>query len=79
MDTISGTYEYRIAEPPEMFRQLPALAKRLGVEPDTDASGGGRVLLYMKDGTKYDLFVLINAFLDRLDAISSPGGARRST
>jgi hypothetical protein len=56
---------FHIGEPKEMFPKLPALARRLGVEP---GDKGGGVQLHMKDGTTYDLFALVNAFLDRLEA-----------
>ena len=48
----------------EIFAELPALAKRLGVK----SVESGTVMLIMGDGTKYSLFDLINALLDRLDA-----------
>lgn len=60
---------FAVAESPEAFPLLPALAQRLGVKP---GEGGGRVMLTMKDGTGYDLFALINAFLDRVDAATQP-------
>ncbi len=50
--------------------RLPALAARLGVEPNTRSGESGRTLLHMKNGDKYDLFDLMNAFLDRVDAAS---------
>jgi len=60
--------EFRFAEPPEPWPQLPALAERLGVKPDDGAQGTEhRTYLVMKDGRRYDLFELINAFLDRMD------------
>ena len=49
----------------EQFPQLPALADRLGVK-----SGYGpqqSAVLSMCDGTVYDLFALVNAFLDRME------------
>jgi hypothetical protein len=58
-----------LTDPPEMFPELPALAARLGIDP-YDGKETGRVLLQMKDGTRYDLFAVLNAFLDRLDAAS---------
>lgn len=54
-----------VMETLEAFPLLPALAKRLGVKP---GHGAGRVCLTMNDGTSYDLFALINAFLDKIDA-----------
>lgn len=61
---------FTVAERMEFFPQLPALAERLGVKPN---EGNGTVHLMMKDGTKYDLFALVNACLDRFDAaLTSP-------
>lgn len=51
-------------EPAEMMPGLPALAARLGVEP----TATGNMLVQMKDGRCYDVFAIINALLDRLDA-----------
>ena len=48
----------------DQFKDLPAIAKRLGVAPETVEGG---VVLAMCDGRKYDLFKLMNAFLDRMD------------
>lgn len=56
--------EYEIIEPQEMFKALPDLAKRLGVEPNT---GEGSVHCRMLNGDNYDLMALVNAFLDRVD------------
>lgn len=53
-------------EPPEMLPNLPALAARLGVEPTTT----GDLLIQMKDGCCYDVLVIVNAVLDRLDAVA---------
>lgn len=61
--------EFKLVETPEYFTQLPALAERLGVKPvDHDASSG-LVLLSMKDGTMYNVIELVNAVLDRIDAV----------
>jgi len=61
----STTPSFTIREQPEAFPLLPALAERLGVKP---GRGDGRVVMTMKDGTSYDLFALINAFLDKIEA-----------
>lgn len=67
---------YTIGPQAEAFPKLPALAARLGVGPGPGSDGGGRVLLNMSDGTKYDLFALINALLDRLDAMPTSAAER---
>jgi len=59
------TDSFRVAERVEPFPQLPALAERLGVKP---SEGTGGVCLVMNDGRRYDVFALVNAVLDRLDA-----------
>lgn len=66
------THSFQIREMPEAFPRLPALAKRLGVDPNTRPGEPGRTLLQMKNGDVYDLFDLVNAFLDRLDANDTP-------
>ncbi len=48
----------------EAFPQLPALAARLGVKPNT---GSGNLKMAMKDGTLYDVFELVNALLDKIE------------
>jgi hypothetical protein len=50
----------------EYWPELPALAKRLGIKP-LEGSYSGKTTLRMNDGTSYDLFALVNAFLDRMD------------
>ena len=61
--------QFKLVETPEYFTQLPALAARLGVKPvDYDASTG-LVLISMKDGTMYNVIELVNAVLDRIDAM----------
>ena len=62
---LDGASTISINDPPEAFPHLPALAERLGVKPN---EGDGKVWLTMKDGTNYDLFALVNAVLDRMDA-----------
>lgn len=64
-ETGTGAYVKCIQPTPEKFPLLPALAERLGVKP---GHGASRVSLAMSDGTSYDLFALINAFLDKIDA-----------
>jgi hypothetical protein len=51
---------------PDPFEKLPALAERLGVTP-VEIAAPSTVIMMVKDGRKYDLFDLINAFLDKLD------------
>ena len=48
----------------DQFKDLPAMAKRLGVASGTVQGG---VALTMCDGRSWDLFKLMNAFLDRMD------------
>lgn len=52
-------------KPADHFSKVPALAARLGVEPTKGEVGS--FLLQMNDGACYDVFELINAFLDRLE------------
>lgn len=52
---------------PDPFARLPALAERLGVVP-LAAGFRGSVVLRTQDGTSYDLFDLVDAILDRIDA-----------
>lgn len=53
------------SETPDPFAKVPALAQRLGVEPMTSDSVS--FCVRMKDGTRYDIFDLVNALLDRLE------------
>jgi len=65
----TGDYlPFQILEPPEMFPRLPALAQRLGVKPNTGTTESGRTVIQMKNGDQYDLFDLMNAFLDKVEA-----------
>lgn len=52
--------------PSEGILKLPALAERLSVAPLKDDVIGA-VVLVMKDGRRYDIMELMNAFLDRID------------
>lgn len=54
-----------ITDWPDPFAKLPALAKRLGVEPNNKRGGG--LVLCTKSGETYDVFDLVNAVLDRLE------------
>ncbi len=57
---------------PDPWVRLPALAERLGVpEATAPAPGNGAVTIRTADGRSYDLFDLINAALDRLDAAAT--------
>lgn len=49
------------------FAELPALAKRLGVEPMGD-DHAPTYALQVSDGRRYCLFEIMNALLDRMDA-----------
>lgn len=62
--TITGQ-TMTVGDVPEAFPDLPALADRLGVFKTT---GHAPVILTMKNGDRYSLFELINAFLDHVDA-----------
>ena len=69
---ISG-YDISHLVPKDPWAKLPALAKRLGVEPMPDDASHlpPTVLLTTVDGNKkYDIFDLMNAFLDRMDKLS---------
>lgn len=55
---------FRISGSLDAFAKLPALAKRLGVEPTAESGG---CYVRTRDGSKYDVFDLVNALLDRLD------------
>jgi len=46
--------------------RLPALAKRLGVEPRRPGDPPS-VLLCTREGVQYDLFDLVGALLDRME------------
>jgi len=72
--TITNTSLINSAELPDPFQKLPALAKRLGVEPVTAAhKHGASMVLRMKDGTCYDVFDIVNAVLDRIDGVTDGG------
>lgn len=49
----------------EQFKDVPALADRLGVK---EGIGSGTFVLSLCDGRQYDFFALINAFLNKLEA-----------
>jgi hypothetical protein len=63
-DFKSSGYAIAGASCTDQFKELPAMAKRLGV-PSGTVQGG--VALTMCDGRTWDLFRLMNAFLDRMD------------
>lgn len=65
MNKVETPEAVEIPEVRETFSQLPVIAARLGVKPST---GSGDVTFIMKDGVRYDVFELINAFLDKMDA-----------
>jgi hypothetical protein len=58
----SSEPQFKLREQPD-FVGLPELAERLGIKPN---EGSGALWLSMKDGRKYDVFALANAFLDKL-------------
>ena len=55
--------------PRDPFAKLPALAKRLGVEPTTNSTPD--IGLHCGDGTTYDFFELISALLDHMERATS--------
>lgn len=57
------------ADPPRTpYARVSALAKRLGVSPD---KGGGppSVFICVAEGERYDFYELVEAVLNRLDAV----------
>ena len=56
--------DYIIIDQPDPYARVPALAERLGVKEGEDL---GTVDIHLKDGRRYSLFALINAFLDRVE------------
>lgn len=65
----AGTF--KMTEPGDPFAKLPALAARLGVAPLAGSERNNRTMFYTAQGEYYDMFDLINAVLDRVDAVSS--------
>jgi hypothetical protein len=60
-----------LKEPPNPYGRISDIAARLGVaphQPDMPAT----TLMPGRDGQMYDVFAVIERFLDRLDALSSP-------
>ena len=57
-----------MSELPDPFARVPEMAARLGVEPVAPGAPTPSMALMMKDGSQYDFFALIAAFLDRMDA-----------
>lgn len=55
-----------IADQPDPYAKLPALAERLGIQP-VQAGASASVVISVKDGRAYDLFDIINALLDHVD------------
>lgn len=55
-----------MSDEPDALAKLPALAARLGVKEHTIADGPA-VMLTTRDGRSYDVFALVNAFLDRME------------
>ena len=59
--------DYNFERGPDPWQRLPALAKRLGVQP-VAGSTAGRVMIRNREGVAYDLFDLVNALLDKIEA-----------
>ena len=70
---MSDIPDIKIGDPVERWpwARLEAIAKRLGVQPVPDETKvQNRVLVYMQEReTCYDLYEVINAFLDRMDEV----------
>jgi hypothetical protein len=64
---VMSEFEIRLLDDP--FAKLPALAERLGVAPMTE-SDVASVCFVVRDGRRYSLFDLANAFLDHMDKAS---------
>ena len=54
---------------PDPYERVREIAKRLGVEPITDDNHAVTVFIGLRDGTKYDVFDLVDAFLDKVGAV----------
>lgn len=65
-DEFSFADNISISKRPDPLARLPALAERLGIAP-APIDGAGSVRLVTESGDAYDLFDLINAFLDKLE------------
>lgn len=55
---------FTIEQPPDPWARLPEIAARLGVKPCESAG----MMIVVRDGGRYDVFDLVNALLDRVDA-----------
>jgi hypothetical protein len=66
MSELSGQFDWN-AQP--KWTKLPALAERLGVKPLGENEGFREVVLEINKVGRYDLLDLVNALLDRLDAL----------
>ena len=59
-----------INEPENPWARISEIAARLGVEPITDGRPGVTIVACGADQQRYDMFEIIVAFLDRVDAVS---------
>lgn len=76
MATLAG--EIKVFDPPDPFARVPEIAARLGVQPvSKDEAASRSYLLGMKDGTMFDFFELVAAFLDRMDEVHVEFGPRK--
>jgi len=65
---VGDTVHVQLAQPSNPWSKLPAIARRLGVQPST---GPGIRVVEEGTGASFDLMDVISAFLDRLDAAST--------
>lgn len=63
-DSFSSRWAIPVGACQEVFTDLPKIAERLHVEP---GNGTGSFVIAICDGRKYDVFALLNAFLDKMD------------
>ncbi len=64
--TFVKTDENCFAEPPNPYAGFAVLAKRLGVEPVKPSSASIHIIV---ENNNYDLFEIMNAFLDKMDKV----------
>jgi hypothetical protein len=57
------------------FEGLPKIAERLGVKPDLPNTSPA-LALTLCDGRQYDFIAILNAVLDRIDAIQLADGKK---
>lgn len=62
-----------VANVPDPFARLPALAERLGVKPiDAQEDRPDAITLHVATGERYDFIDLLHGLLDRIDASQKP-------